>query len=102
MTHLVVGATVVAMPRWDAREFVALVPRHRITNTFMVPTHFARLLELPDEERAPRGLSSLRLLLHGGAACPSALKERTLAAFPDVHIWEFYRFTQAVRLTRTP
>ncbi len=100
MTHLVLGATVVAMPRWDAREYLALVARHRVTNTFMVPTHFARLLELPDEERADHDLSSLRLLLHGGAACAPALKVRMLDAFPDVEIWEFYGFSEAGRVTR--
>ena len=51
VTHLALGATVVVMPRWDAREFLRLVEQHRVTNTFIVPTHFARLLELPEPER---------------------------------------------------
>jgi long-chain acyl-CoA synthetase len=100
VTHLSLGATVVAMARWDAREFLELVPRHRITNTFMVPTQLARLLEIPDDERVRRDLSSLCLLLHGGAACPPNLKGRILDAFPNVAIWEFYGFSEGGRVSR--
>ena len=52
VTHLALGATVVVMRRWDAREFLRLVEQHRVTNTFLVPTHFSRLLELPEPERS--------------------------------------------------
>jgi long-chain acyl-CoA synthetase len=100
VTHLSLGATVVAMERWNARQFLELVARHRVTNTFMVPTQLARLLEIPDEERVRWDLSSLRLLLHGGAACPPRLKGRILDALPNVAIWEFYGFSEGGRVTR--
>src|SRR2546427_9335722 len=66
----------------------------------MVPTHFARLLELSDEERAQYDISSLRFVLHSGAACPVALKARILDALPTVDIWEFYGFSEAGRGSR--
>jgi long-chain acyl-CoA synthetase len=99
-THLALGATVVALEAWDAAAFLRLVARHRVTNTFLVPTHLARLLQLPDETRAAADLSSLRLVLHGGAACPVPLKERILDALPDADVWEFYGFSEAGRVTR--
>ena len=103
VTHLALGATVVAMTRWDAARFVDAVERHRVTNTFVVPTHLARLLELADRRGgtaalAPR-LASLRLVLHGAASCPVALKQRVLELLGDV-VWEFYGFSEGGRVTR--
>jgi long-chain acyl-CoA synthetase len=100
VTHLALGATVVVMPRWDAREFLQLVEEQRVTNTFMVPTHFARLLDVPAEERARGDLSSLRLVLHGAAACPIAVKARILDVLAPAEVWEFYGFSEAGRVTR--
>jgi long-chain acyl-CoA synthetase len=100
VTHLALGATVVVMPRWDAREFLRLVDAHRVTNTFLVPTHFARLLEVPEPERRSRDLSSLRLVLHGAAACPIAVKERIIDFFSPAEVWEFYGFSEAGRVSR--
>jgi len=99
-THLTLGATLVIMPRWDARAFLDLVARHRVTNTFVVPTHFSRLLDLPEHTLAARDLSSLRLVLHGAAVCPVAVKERAIALFDPAPVWEFYGFSEAGRLTR--
>jgi long-chain acyl-CoA synthetase len=100
VTHLALGATVVTMTRWDARAFLELVQRHRVTNAFMVPTHFARVLEVPEAERARCDIGSLRFVLHSGAACPVPLKERILDALPTVDIWEFYGFSEAGRVSR--
>ena len=40
----------------------------------MVPTHFVRLLALPDEVRARYDVSSMRLVAHTGATCPVDVK----------------------------
>src|SRR5439155_13009349 len=68
----------VIMPAWDAREWLRLVDRHRVTRAFMVPAHFIRLLEVPEEERASCDLSSLRLIVHAAAPCPTAVKRRMI------------------------
>ena len=46
------GHTVVLMDRWDPESMLALVERHRVTHSHMVPTQFRRLLALP-ERSAP-------------------------------------------------
>jgi acyl-CoA synthetase (AMP-forming)/AMP-acid ligase II len=103
VTHLALGATVVAMTRWDAARFADAVARYGVTNTFVVPTHLARLLELgdsPDARASLRAqLASLRLVLHGAASCPIALKRDVLALVGDI-VWEFYGFSEAGRVTR--
>ncbi|HEY8217019.1 MAG TPA: AMP-binding protein [Acidimicrobiia bacterium] len=103
VTHLALGATVVAMTRWDAARFVEAVARYGVTNTFVVPTHLIRLLELRDgPERAARlaeQLASLRLVLHGAASCPVQVKQEVLDLLGDI-VWEFYGFSEAGRVTR--
>lgn len=99
-THLAIGATVVVLGRWDARRWLGLVERHRVTDTFAVPAHLVRVLEVPAAERAAFDLSSLRLVVHAGAPCPVDVKRRFMAAFPGVEVWEFYGFSEGGRVTR--
>jgi len=80
----------VILERFDAREWIRQVERHRVTACFMVPAHFIRLLELPSEEWSAKDLSSLRLVLHAAAPCPVPVKWRILDALAGVEIWEFY------------
>ncbi len=53
MAVMRLGGTVVVMEHFDAAQFLALVDRHRITHTQVVPTMFVRMLKLP-ERAAPR------------------------------------------------
>jgi long-chain acyl-CoA synthetase len=90
MSALYVGATTVVLPRWDAREWLRLVDRERVTLSFMTPAHFIRILEVPDDERAAFDLSSLRLIVHGAAPCPVEVKRRILDVLAPAQIWELY------------
>jgi long-chain acyl-CoA synthetase len=93
-TTLLQGGTVVVLPRWDGREWLRAVERHRVTACFMVPAHFIRLLEVPAEEWRSFDLRSLRLILHAAAPCPIPVKREILDLLPDVDIWEFYGATE--------
>lgn len=90
LTALYVGATTVVLPRFDARAFLAAVAEHRGTRSFLVPAHFIRILEVPQDERARYDTSSLRLVVHAAAPCPVAVKRRMMAAFPHTAIHELY------------
>jgi long-chain acyl-CoA synthetase len=90
MSALFVGATSVILPTWDAREWLRLVDRYRVTLSFMTPAHFIRILEVPEEERARFDVSSLRLIVHGGAPCPVPVKRRIIDALPSTEVWELY------------
>ena len=50
----------------------------------MVPTHFVRLLALPEDVRARYDVSSLRLVAHTGASCPIDVKRRMIEWFGPV------------------
>ena len=73
LTALFVGALTVVTEQFEARAWLGEVARHRGTRTFMVPAHFIRILELPEDERAGFDVSSLRLVVHAAAPCPVAV-----------------------------
>ncbi|GIW44897.1 MAG: acyl-CoA synthetase [Candidatus Binatia bacterium] len=88
--HLLVGAAVVLLPRFEAQTVLEAMERHRVTTTFMVPTHFVRILQLPDEVRRRYDLASVRLVLHAAAPCPIEVKRRIMELFPPGTVVEFY------------
>ncbi|OLT31648.1 hypothetical protein BJF79_00065 [Actinomadura sp. CNU-125] len=87
------GGTLVLMDGWTPEGFLERVRRHAVTGTSMVPTHFHRLLHLPDEVRAAYDVSSLRYVLHGAAPCPVEVKQRILDWFGPV-VYEYYGSTE--------
>jgi long-chain acyl-CoA synthetase len=98
---LTAGAGVVLMDGWDARRALDLVERHGVTHTHMVPTMFHRLLALPEAERAGRDLSTLRMILHGAAPCPVAVK-RALIEWLGPIVYEYYAATEGFGAFVTP
>ncbi|MEH3046280.1 acyl-CoA synthetase [Sphingomonas adhaesiva] len=92
------GGTVIVMEKFDAEEVLALIERHRVTHAQFVPTHFIRMLKLPEEVRARYDLSSLRTVWHAAAPCPVEVKQAMMAWFgPIIH--EFYAGTEGNGLT---
>jgi long-chain acyl-CoA synthetase len=74
LRHALAGGRVVILARFDPAAVLAAIEEHRIESSVMVPTHFSRLLALPAERRAGYDLSSLRRVIHTGAACPADVK----------------------------
>ncbi|MGI5269369.1 acyl-CoA synthetase [Nonomuraea sp. CA-218870] len=100
-TALHLGHTVVYMDRWDAEEMLRLCERHRITSSHLVPTHFKRLLALPEETRHAYDLSSLRWMIHAAAPCPVPVKQEMLRWWGDV-VYEYYAATEGGGTLATP
>lgn len=68
---ILLGATAVMMPRWQAATAAALIERHRVSAWSAPP---AMVIDLfADPGTAARDLSSLALLSGGGAAMPEAV-----------------------------
>jgi long-chain acyl-CoA synthetase len=81
MTNLWTGRKMVIMPQFEARTWLNLVERERVTHAFVVPTMMKQLLDEPALLRTD--LSSLRNLAYGGAAMPVAVIRRAIEAFPE-------------------
>ncbi len=93
MAFLRVGATVVVMEQFDAREALRLIEQYRVTHAQWVPTMFVRMLKLPEEERARYDVSSLQVAIHAAAPCPIPVKEQMIAWWGPV-IHEYYAGTE--------
>jgi acyl-coenzyme A synthetase/AMP-(fatty) acid ligase len=52
----------------------------------MVPTHFVRLLALPDDVKAKYDISSIRSISHTGAKCPVDVKRQMIEWFGPVFL----------------
>ena len=74
MRILVAGTSSVILGRFDAERTLAAIDRHRTRSAVMVPTHFVRLLALPEEVRDRYDVSSMELVAHTGAKCPDDVK----------------------------
>ncbi len=92
-TPAAMGVPVVLMDGWDAEPTLALVEKHGITHTHMVPTMFHRLLSLPDAVKARYDLSSLLFVIHGAAPCPVAVKQQLIEWLGPI-VWEYYAATE--------
>lgn len=92
------GGTVHVMEKFDAEAALALVERHHVTHTQMVPTMFVRMLQLPDETRSRYDLSSLRAVIHAAAPCPPAVKKAMIEWVGPI-VDEYYSSTEAVLMT---
>jgi acyl-CoA synthetase (AMP-forming)/AMP-acid ligase II len=81
MTNLWTGRKVVIMPQFDARTWLKLVERERVSNAFVVPTMMKQLLDEPSFTKTD--LSSLINVAYGGAAMPLPVIRRAIEAFPQ-------------------
>ena len=88
------GATVVVMDRFDAVEVLADVERYRVTHAQFVPTHFIRLLRIPDEQRR-YDLSSMSTVIHAAAPCPVEVKRAMIEWWGPI-IFEYYAGSEGV------
>ena len=93
MTVHKLGGTVVVMEKFEPEAALALIEKHGITCGQFVPTHFVRMLKLPEEVRAKYDVSSMKSAVHAAAPCPVPVKEQMIAWWGPV-IFEYYAGTE--------
>ena len=84
MRLLCAGVPSVILPKFDAEATLAAIERYRTETSVMVPTHFVRLLALPDDVKARYDVSSMKLIAHTGAKCPIDVKAAMIEWFGPV------------------
>ena len=93
-----IGGTVVPLERFDAETALAAIERYGVTHALFVPTHFVRMLHLPEAVRAKYDVSSLRRVVHAAAPCPPHVKRAMIEWFGPI-IDEYYSATEAAGFT---
>ncbi|MES2262675.1 MAG: acyl-CoA synthetase [Pseudomonadota bacterium] len=92
------GGTVLVMDHFDAEQSLRLIERYRVTHGTWVPTHFVRMLKLPEEVRAAFDLSSLQAAIHAAAPCPVPVKREMIAWLGPI-VFEYYSGTEMCGMT---
>jgi long-chain acyl-CoA synthetase len=75
---LAAGVPVVVLGRFDAEGLLRAIDTYHTETSVMVPTHFARMLALPEDVRARYDVSSMAWVGHTGAACPIDVKRKMI------------------------
>ncbi len=70
MRLLTLGIPSVILGRFDAESTLAAIEKHKTESAVMVPTHFVRMLALPNETKKKYDVSSMKFAAHTGAKCP--------------------------------
>ncbi len=97
--QLAVGGTACIMRQFDAAEALRLIEDKKITNTFMVPTMFNFILELPEATRRRYDVSSMQGLDCAGAPLPTKVKEGVIEFFHNAGLYEHYGSTECAEAT---
>jgi long-chain acyl-CoA synthetase len=87
------GGTVVVMEKFDPELALAAIEKYGITASQWVPTHFARMLKLPEAVRSKYVVSTLNSAVHAAAPCPVPIKEAMIEWWGPV-IREYYAGTE--------
>jgi long-chain acyl-CoA synthetase len=91
---LLSGDAVIVRGRFDARSTLQAIERHRVATTLMVPTHFVRMLALPEAVRKQYDVSSLKVVAHTGSSCPVSVKYAMIDWFGPI-LRDAYGSTEA-------
>jgi len=98
MSTLRLGGKVVVMEHFDAADALGFIEQYGVTHSQWVPTHFVRMLKLPDAVRTRHDLSSHRCAVHAAAPCPVEVKQRMIEWWGPI-VWEYYSATEGAGAT---
>ncbi len=87
------GVRLVLHPRFDAERLLDTIDREQVSITHLVPTHFVRLLRLPDTVRDRFRGDRLEVVWHGGGPCSVEVKQQMLDWWGDCLV-EYYGATE--------
>ena len=92
------GATVVVMEKFEPEHALETIEKYRVTDSQWVPTHFVRLLKLPEEARNRHDLSSHSRAIHAAAPCPVPVKRAMIEWWGPI-IVEYYAGSEGIGMT---
>ena len=98
MTTHRLGGTVVVMDKFDAETALANIERFRVTHSQWVPTHFVRMLKLPEAAKTRYDFSSHKVAIHAAAPCAVPVKQAMIDWWGPI-LAEYYAGTEGNGLT---
>lgn len=98
MTIHRLGGTVVLMKKFDPEGALAAIQHYRCNAAQFVPTHFVRMLKLPEAVRAQYDVTSMKSAIHAAAPCPIPVKEAMIDWWGPV-LLEYYAGSEGNGMT---
>ncbi len=98
MTIHKIGGTVVMMKKFDPEGALAAIEKYKVTCGQYVPTHFIRMLKLPDAVRSKYDLSTIDCAVHAAAPCPIPVKQAMIDWWGPV-LEEYYAGSEGNGMT---
>ena len=87
------GGTIVLMRKFDAEAALAAIEQFACNSGQFVPTHFVRMLKLPEDARTKYDVSSMQCAIHAAAPCPVPVKQAMIEWWGPV-LDEYYAGTE--------
>ncbi|ALC10600.1 acyl-CoA synthetase [Sphingopyxis sp. 113P3] len=98
MTIHRLGGTVVLMKKFDPEGALAAIQHYRCNAAQFVPTHFVRMLKLPEAVRAQYDVSTMKSAIHAAAPCPIPVKQAMIDWWGPV-LLEYYAGSEGNGMT---
>jgi len=92
------GAANAVLPGFVPQDWLAAIPRWRVTHTNLVPTMLGALLQVPGVEEAD--VSTLRTVVYGASPMPRPALERAMALWGRIFVQYFGQTEAPVFITR--
>jgi len=92
------GGTVVVMEKFDAEAALMALEKYNITDAQFVPTHFIRMLKLPESIRKAYDRPRLKCVIHAAAPCPIPVKQAMIDWWGPM-IYEYYAGSEGNGMT---
>ncbi len=92
------GGTVVVMEKFDPEGALAAIEKYNVDTTQWVPTHFVRMLKLPEEVRTRYDLQHHKRAIHAAAPCPPDVKRAMIEWWGPI-ILEYYAGSEGNGMT---
>ncbi|WP_051273595.1 class I adenylate-forming enzyme family protein [Desulfotruncus alcoholivorax] len=91
---LVSGGTLVVMPAFVPEKVLQNIERHRVNWMMMVPVMYNALLNLPEDVLNKYDITSLKMVISGGAPLHTPTKLKIKQYFKNSELNEFYGSTE--------
>jgi long-chain acyl-CoA synthetase len=98
MQSLLFGELALIHERFHPERLLGEIEQHKLDRLYLVPTHFVRLLRLPDEVKRSYDLSSVKFVASTGSPCPPEVKKQMIDWWGPV-INESYASSEAGFIT---
>lgn len=84
---------------FDPVELLGVISSEKVAFTSLIPTHYAKILNVSEGLRKKYDVSSVRKLLCSSAPVRGHIKKGILKCFPNVELYEAYGSTEAGLVT---